>query len=562
MKLKNYFYGMLACAAFAACSSDNAPEVMGEEPVESGEQQYMAIRVATPDDGVATKATRDFEVGEDAERKVNSVRIYLFKSDGSAYTLTNLAPGTTSNYVEHLFVNEQIQNTGNVSDYTEGVIVFQGKNNEKPARMVALVNLTDQQKNGLGTKAKSLADVEQLVDNYSGHEEADGFVMSTSVYQKGSDVVNTTAIAPENIQPSETAAKEHPVKIYVERVLAKVTMKPKEENNWTYDTDAANSGTVNIPTNNDYVEVGNADIQAVVKGCGLASTINKTYLLKSLNGISTAPYDNWNDADNFRSSWAIIPSANVGYENNSTWSTMVPGSGTMITSNYCMENTVDNNRTKLVVAAQLQKQDGTVVCVFRFMGTYYMGNENAPLTAILVASGIGNTYYKDNQGTPLAITDLELKTQKQLEQAGGTSTTATSTNSLKSYQVAAQLNNGVTTIYQKGTVEGTYEEVTDGISTINTALLKYPAEVAKNGMVYYFTDIKHYADAIGTNNKYAVIRNHLYNVKITGIKGFGTPIFNPEEPIVPERPIDTESYIAAEINVLSWKTVDQDVELN
>lgn len=560
MKLKNYFYGMLACTAFAACSSDNAPEVMGNEPVESGEQQYMAIRVATPDDGAATKATGDFVVGDDAERKVKNVRIYLFNADGSVYALANnTIPGATLNYVDHEFTTQNTT-TGNVSDQTEGVIVFQGNNNEKPDQMVALANLTTQQKNNL-TGAKSLQEVAELIADYSESGEANGFVMSTSVYKKDNNVVNTTAIAPENIQPSEEMAKNHPVKIYVERVLAKVTMKqPDSQTDWTYDTNAANSGAVNIPADNGYVAVDDADIKAVVKGCGLANTINKTYLLKNLT-ISSDPYNGWNDETNYRSSWATIPSTDVQYENNSTWNEMVPASP-MITSNYCMENTADNKRTKLVVAAQLQKPTGNAVCVFRFMGTYYMGSNDAPLTAILAASGIGNTYYKDAQGqTPLAIADLELKTNNQLSSAaGGITTTATATQ-LKSYQVAAQLKSEVTTIYQKGAGDA-YEEVSNGVSTINSTLLSYPAEVAKDGMVYYFTDIKHYDDATDTNDKYAVIRNHLYNVKINSITGFGTPIFDPDQPIDPEKPIDTDSYIAAEINVLSWKTVDQDVDLN
>ena len=79
-------------------------------------------------------------------------------------------------------------------------------------------------------------------------------------------------------------------------------------------------------------------------------------------------------------------------------------------------------------------------------------------------------------------------------------------------------------------------------------------------MTYYFTSIKH---KIGTEEaRDGVVRNHYYKVKITGITGLGTPVFDPSINIVPEEVVDDNSYVAAQINVLSWAVVaQQDVVL-
>ena len=75
------------------------------------------------------------------------------------------------------------------------------------------------------------------------------------------------------------------------------------------------------------------------------------------------------------------------------------------------------------------------------------------------------------------------------------------------------------------------------------------------GKTYYFIDIKH------TNGASAVIRNHVYKLNVTSIVGLGTPVTDPEVIIIPKPPVSEESYIAAEIDVLSWQIVNQDVAL-
>ena len=49
----------------------------------------------------------------------------------------------------------------------------------------------------------------------------------------------------------------------------------------------------------------------------------------------------------------------------------------------------------------------------------------------------------------------------------------------------------------------------------------------------------------------------------TDIKGFGTPVYDPTSDfIVPDKPEDIVTYVSAQINILSWRVVADDYELN
>ena len=96
---------------------------------------------------------------------------------------------------------------------------------------------------------------------------------------------------------------------------------------------------------------------------------------------------------------------------------------------------------------------------------------------------------------------------------------------------------------------------------INTQLAAIaPALFYENGRTYYYTNIKH----LGTAN--GVVRNHIYDVKINSIAGFGTPVLSDditdttiETPETPEEV--KETFLAAQINILSWRVVDNNTDL-
>lgn len=213
----------------------------------------------------------------------------------------------------------------------------------------------------------------------------------------------------------------------------------------------------------------------------------------------------------------------------------------------------DNTLTKFVVAARLayKDADGSLkpaeICEYK--GQEFLGTDN--LKKIFV-NEISRYYKKVSAaGEPdkyenLTPSDITF------------TTTAPSGTQAKDYEVFAKLANTVTTLYeQKG---GVWKEVTN-LSVVNNMLQEAPAEVRTGGMAYYYTTIKHLG-AKGKLGEYGIVRNHSYQISLNSIKGFGTPVYDPNKTIVTTIPSDDKTYLAAKINVLSWRVVPSKVDLD
>ena len=123
------------------------------------------------------------------------------------------------------------------------------------------------------------------------------------------------------------------------------------------------------------------------------------------------------------------------------------------------------------------------------------------------------------------------------------------------YDVKAQLKDGVNVFVKTG------EEYVAANQLANDALGASNARIYKSGMTYYYTAIKHLGEA-GKDGEIGMVRNHFYKVNINNITGFGTPIYDKDQDFVPVVPEDDPfTYLAARINVLSWRVVANDVNL-
>ena len=96
---------------------------------------------------------------------------------------------------------------------------------------------------------------------------------------------------------------------------------------------------------------------------------------------------------------------------------------------------------------------------------------------------------------------------------------------------------------------------------------KYKVQLFNEGKSYFYKPIMHNNDLVDDDTDpvdgyYGIVRNHLYKVKATKIYGLGTPIPDPDQTIIPVKPVETESYIAAEIEILKYKVVENEYELN
>ena len=132
---------------------------------------------------------------------------------------------------------------------------------------------------------------------------------------------------------------------------------------------------------------------------------------------------------------------------------------------------------------------------------------------------------------------------------------------IEAYQVYFQLSDqGVNKTWYK-LVGGEFEPISDDELNGELKLYITPALLYAEGMTYYHTDIEHLKSLSATT--YGVVRNHIYDININSISGLGTPVADETITITkPETPEeDASTYVAAEINILSWRLITNEVEL-
>ena len=501
---------MFACAALAACTND---ELVGDNDgnkVGSDQKAYLAVNITTT--GSGSRALAGFEDGTGNESVVSAARFYFFDANGNAFTVNE----NSTNYIDVTKVSLTSDETpaDNVESTVTMLVIDGGTG--VPAQVVTVLNPASV---SLGASSKSLSELTNTVTAYAstGNNE---FVMSNSVYADGANVMNAVKLEPKNICTTREDALDAPVSIYVERVLAKVAATSTNENN-TFETG---------------VTVGETAIYARIKGFQVTATKPTSYLIKNIEATWTADGlgFNWNDASNHRSYWATSTDGEV--LKNISW---VDAETNGLNSVYCQENT-SGEKTQLLVAAELQYEDGRTVEIAEWFGVQYVDGEAAVKRAMLQT--LTDYWYSTGENKYSQLTEDDLVFSK--------------TGDIASYQVKAGLAEGEYSFFTKNGDNYTAVEK----SVVETAIANLaPAMIYKSGMTYYYTSIEH-SGATGTG-QYGIVRNHSYKISISGISGLGTPVYDPDTDIVPTIPADQKTYIAATVNVLAWKIVTQDVVL-
>lgn len=542
MKIKSMLVGMLACTAMVSCTNDDVLEG-GNNPAQNGERSYMAVNIVSANSGSRSTSTVTGDKYQDAneanEVKVGKVRFYFFDENGAAYKVTD-KNNTNANYIE--IENPKISegSTANVDKKTPSVLVIEQSKVAPPKSVVAVLN-SDKLATDLADEM-SLAELTAKVCNDQNGIAGTGeneFIMTNSVYvDSRKETMVATPISIDDIQHSEDAAKANPVNIYVERVLAKVTTELKNQNKTDGYKPEDKSGVYSIGA-----EFGGKKVFAKINGWQITNYNDNSTLFKSLNDEPNFTWT-WNAPADFRSFWANSADPtdgttgnNASYKNpykfNEIGSTNVK---------YCLENTSDNP-TKLLVAATLLNEDGEALDIAQWMGVKYTV---ADLKTQLAGTLASEYFYFDES-------DKKYKsiTAEHIDFLNPDNTWAANE---KRYEVYACLAKGAPQFYTKKADGTGMNEV--AASVINDKLDTYPVRVWTEGATYYYVNIAH----LGGLD--AVVRNHWYNISINSISGFGTPVYDGDDIIFPQVPDnDKDTYIAAEINILSWKVVSQDVEL-
>ena len=568
--MKKYLFVTFALLGLAACSEKENATNTGEV-----EQSYIAINLLSADaDTRAPEDSYGFDEGTDKERAINSAYFFFFDGNGDPFNVNAAAgepaqqPGGDKNYLSLTITGGTSQSGQNISDIKNAILILKTYKGVYPSKVVAVLNWTPVE------KQYTLDQLHEVVDNSLGNDE-DGYVMSNSVYaDQAGKIVDATPISAENIKKTAAEAEAAPINIYVERTAAKIAV-----------TSSVADCMFDTEKQSDFITLGGLSKEKVfvkIHGWELYNDYTSTNLLKNIDPVWNPATIGltWNDIPYYRSYWAQSQAgdpddkfswqyddwAAKGYQTKYGFNV---ASGTKYTNRntytYCGENTNSINdtpdySTKVILKGQLMKKDGANYVpleLARWYGTEYAGND-ALRTA--VANSVKFTMYYSTDGETFHSIRPE-----DIMCVGGSSI------GVDSYKVGFQLSTTgeSNTWYKYDSVNGYVKFGDNGVSGDNikkaNEYLKTiePALMYNEGQTYYIVDIKHLGQS-GKPTEYGVVRNHVYLIDIESIKGYGAPVYSGLDYIVdnPGYPIENESsYVAAKINVLSWKVVKQTVNI-
>ena len=572
MKIPKLFPFACVALMMTACASDKDEIGGGTKP--GSDPQYLAVNIVNVGATPTTRGTDDYENGTTDESTIKKVRFYFFNGDGSPYLIKN--PGVTGveggenkNWLEASPADDSSTSgtPSQIEKITQTVLVINGVQSAAPAAIVAVVNpgtvdaakIQDGETMRLSELRYSTVGSQFYKKDATTGAVSD-FVMSNSVYVNAGEDVCASLVAG-HVTTSEETARTKPVDLYVERVVAKVTAdvdKTAFKLGNGKDWDANKYGTKNpVGKSGDY------DVYAVIDGWGLANENGKAEVEKQVKKTWTdgnLGFSPWTTADYHRCFWESSVAFDAGAGGNQpvnpTFNQLKAKMQDVLytlpnTSENEVTNLKDNDLTKFAVAATLRYQDAAgnwhdaEIC--RYNGVSILGIDNLKRQVALAFS----QYYTSTDATnytQLSKDDIDFKNPD---------------GTMQQYRVTPTLANdpaGTKKYYTKNTTGTTPTFTEVDKATVLAAIEADKAEIRLGGRAYYYVPIKH----LGSANKiaeYGIVRNHFYKITLSGITGFGTPVYDPEKVVDPIVPTYENTYLAARVQVLQWRVVNQNASL-
>lgn len=399
-----------------------------------------------------------------------------------------------------------------------------------------------------------------------------GFYMANAPLFKDKNVTTLVAIDKDKIYPTEEqAAKSAATDVYVERGLAKVTLKTgtaagKTDDNYTVTGVTYQGDKVKI--SNWALDVTNTKTFPIHNVDGLSDDYtniwSNTDTQTGSNGATTLRFVDNKDSKAKRVYWGKDPN----YDNTDADKTALNAEFNNVankdvtaeptTSLYCLENTFN-------LANMMQGQTTRVV----FKATYKPASLPEGET----------TFYKIGKNIAIWSKDNLVK---EIKAAVASVVTGATTDKIE-VKLDAERNNitAAGTHYITAdniTVTGVEAEtITNNITAINTQLgLKKADKVGistyEGGESYYIARIKHFGDALtnwesGTYDeknleylgRYGVLRNNWYELTVQSVSGPGYPSVPEVKPNTPDD--EDDKYINVSVKILDWAKRSQDVNL-
>ena len=626
--MKKLFLLPLLGLMFAGCANEPAVETGGEQTPAVSASSYLSISLVSAQPAGTRAVDNEYEMGDgtyvdgtDKENAVERVRFFFFIDEENnvgqpADVWKNSATGNYNSYLD--WYPSDADNGGNDHDTTVEKILtatlgLSFRDGEEPTSVMAIINPTEEV---LALGSASLAELQAVVNDFKtglqGEKAGENFVMSNSVYVENEKtdaaVVYTTALTEDNFCPTPEDAKDNPITIYVERVLARLDFAINMEVSEVGD----NIYKITKPNGDDYV-VSNGttedemDIYVKLLGWNITTTTNQSRLVKEIypSWTSTLLFGKdatlrWNTADYYRSFWALNPNpataTGFDYLNGNfgevdeeydieVSDSAYPANGNEIpeagkwstvylqenASAYAAETTgTDFNltgpadSTKVIIAAQLVDGDGEPLKLAMWGYKYYTLDQLKKVFANRLSLYFEDTVDGKPALTKITPDDIDFMTWKQLQGASETTgVTSTTTTEDADYYVYPVLSaDGLEKTWYKGSKKEDDDANKLTVVKANTLMrdeLNH-AMVWNNGWTYYFFDVRHLGkeESIGY---VGIVRNHLYATTVTSLKGLGTPVYDPDQTIYPEKTEYDESIVSASVKILSWRVVSNNYDI-
>ena len=563
MRIKHFFGLAVLAAMTASCSSNNdlVGGGNGSGEVENG-TAYASFKINLPTTS-GTRAddpkqgTPSFEQGTAAEYEVKNGTILIFGEDGKFVTSAQLGTMNPWTDVKTDGVTTSAIATVKLSNVTVGgnysALVLLNNNTDDDATKKVTLPTTDE------TYATWSKDATKA--NAKNYVSIDGIFMANAPMYSDKATEPTTLVKINHVcaSPEEAQAKAATV-VYVERGLAKVTMKDFTKSGYSIADGTYAGGKVEI------------------KNWQLDVTNNSTFPVHQTGTLKDSWAEIWNTPRFYdqtstafkRVYWGVDPNYNDAkyqtLENckkafNMITNDKVTGAAGEANPQYCLENTfnLDNMKqgqtTRVVFKAVFTPKDFTTGQTF-----YKIGNNTAIWDATKLAQQIHTVAV-----TAMGITDAA-------EQAKYVVKLDATDNNI-SGKAGQHLVKKVNITY---TGEAASSLVTDDIvNKINDKLgLSGAAGISTylNGEAYYIARIKHFNEltpwtagtAYDSKNaeflgRYGVLRNNWYELSVNSVSGLGYPDVPEVKPTVPDD--ENDQYINVSVKILDWAKRSQSIDL-
>ena len=594
MKIKHLFGLAVIAAMTASCSSN---EDLGTAGSGTGTNEagvsYASFSINLPTTS-GTRAADDptFEPGSDYEYKVNDATLLIFKKGEPT------KEGETPKEGDYTFVESA--ELGSMAPWkdpnetgvtTHAKITAKLEHVDKTDGYYALVLLN----NGTGDNVKVTlpkkgdtfsawnVDTNTNKDKEATNEIANtnnGFYMANAPLFNKNNVTTLVAIDKNKIYPTEEqAAKSAATDVYVERGLAKVTLK----------TGTAATGKTDDKGAYKVADGAYKDDKVTIENWALDVTNKKTFPIHNVDGLATDYTDIWSNT----ATASTINSANNQrfVDNKATLAQRVywGKDPNYDKSDLCSTEDADMKALKAEfnyvankdVTAEPSKPLYCLENTFNLDNMMQGQTTRVVFKAKYTPKGFtdGDTFYKIGKNTAI-WSEADLK--QEIEAAVASVVSGAAGKTTVTLNAGAGKNNitaaGTHYITKDNIAVTGVETISDeNIKAINTQLgLKETDKVGistyAGGESYYIARIKHFGDDLtswksgsyGKNNleylgRYGVLRNNWYELTVNSVSNPGYPSVPEVKPGTPDD--EDNNYINVSVKILKWAKRSQNVDL-